>query len=624
MPPGCSPTSPTTACCKAISAVTGSPAGHTTDACNTLGAVAHEHSDRVVCNTVLPARAARAAGDDLALSPLVDSRLRGRGVEALWSHQAAAIDALRHGRSVAVATGTASGKSLCYQVPIVESIADGGRDTALLVFPTKALAQDQLRTFREWLVPDVVAATYDGDTPTDERTWIRNHANVILTNPEMLHMGILPAHARWATFLLRLRYVVVDELHTLRGVFGSHVAHVLRRLRRLCEYYGSDPTFCFTSATIGNPAELAARLCGLPVEAIDGDGSPQAERSFAVWQRPLIDAHAGTRASANVETAMVMSRFVADGHQTLAFTRSRKGAELVATHARGALARDGDAPTVAAYRAGYLATERRQLESQLASGELGGVVATSALELGIDVGSLDAVVLNGFPGTLASMRQQVGRAGRTRRRAAAVLIAGDDQLDQWYASHPSELLDRPAEAVVVNPDNPFVARAQIACAAHELPLTHSDDHYFGEALDDAVRDLVMDDELKPRGGAMYWAGREPPAARVGLRTGSSVECQLVDRQGRLVGTVDSSRAFHVAHPGAIYLHQGRQYRVRELDVEHHVAVLDPADDADEHTQTREQTDISIVDTEQSVPAGVGAAHLGAVTVLHDLVAYQRK
>jgi DEAD/DEAH box helicase domain-containing protein len=554
--------------------------------------------------------------------------LRARGIDALWSHQAEAVDALRSGRSIVVATGTASGKSLCYQLPIVDGAAAGSRDTTLLVFPTKALAQDQLRSFREWLVPDVVAATYDGDTPPDERAWVRSHANVVLTNPEMLHMGILPTHDRWATFLLRLRYVVVDELHTLRGVFGSHVAHVLRRLRRLCAHYGSSPTFCFTSATIGNPAALASRLCGLPVEAIDADGSPQAERKFAVWQRPLVDVHTGTRASANLETAMLLSRFVGEGHQTLAFTRSRKGAELVATHARGALASRVDersrTPAVAAYRAGYLASERRELESQLASGELGGVVATAALELGIDIGSLDAVVLNGFPGTLASMRQQVGRAGRTTRRAAAVLIAGDDQLDQWYARHPTELLDRPAEAVVVNPDNPFVARAQIACAAHELPLTHADERWFGEALDDAVRDLVLDDELKPRNGAMYWAGREPPAARVGLRTGSSVECQLVDADGRLVGTVDSARAFHVAHPGAIYLHQGRQYRVRDLDLDHFVAVLDPADDADEFTQTREETDISIIAAERSVPAGIGTAHLGSVTVLHDLVAYQRR
>ena len=600
-----------------------------TDACATLDELAHEHFDRVVSNTRLPARTGHSQSPDTPLSATVAARLRARGIDALWTHQAVAADALRAGRNIVVATGTASGKSLCYQIPIVESVVAGAHDTALLVFPTKALAQDQLRTLREWLVPDLVAATYDGDTGADERTWARAHANVLLTNPEMLHMGILPSHARWATFLMRLQYVVVDELHTLRGVFGSHVAHVLRRLRRLCAYYGSEPTFCFTSATIGNPAELASRLCGLPVAAIDDDGSPQAERRFAVWQRPLLDPHTGTRASANFETAMLLARFVDDGHQTLAFTRSRKGAELVAAQARGLLAESGAGhasapPAVAAYRAGYLATERRELEAQLTSGELGGVVATSALELGIDVGSLDAVVLNGFPGTLSSMRQQVGRAGRTTRRAAAVLVVGDDQLDQWYARHPSELLTRPAEAAVVNPDNPFVARAQISCAAHEMPLTHADAQFFGDALDDAVRDLVLDDLLKPRGERMYWAGRGPPAGRVGLRTGSSLEYQLVDTDGRLVGTVDAARIFHVAHPCAIYLHQGRQYRVESLDVDDHVAILEPADDADEHTQPREETDLTVIEVERSVPVGMGEAHLGAVSVLHHLVAYQRR
>jgi len=564
-----------------VSALTTPPVGARPDACDTLDELAYEHFDRVVANAVLPARAAQPATAALDLSPAVAARLRERGIDTLWSHQADAVDALRRGHNVVVATGTASGKSLCYQLPIAESVVAGGNDTALLVFPTKALAQDQLRSFRQWLLPDLVAATYDGDTPAGDRAWARTHANVVLTNPEMLHMGILPAHDRWATFLLRLRYVVIDELHTLRGVFGSHVAHVLRRLRRLCDHYGAAPTFCFTSATIGNPAELASRLCGLDVRAIDLDGSPQAERKFAVWQRPLIDAHTGTRASANVETAMLLARFVADGHQTLAFTRSRKGAELVAAQARRALgertARGSDrTPAIAAYRAGYLVTERRELEAQLTSGELGGVVATSALELGIDIGSLDAVVLNGFPGTLSSMRQQVGRAGRTTRRAAAVLVAGDDQLDQWYARHPTELLDRPAEAAVVNPDNPFVARAQLSCAAHELPLTTADGRYFGDVLDDTVRELVLDDLLKPRDGRMFWAGREPPAPRVGLRTGSSVEFQLVDVDGHLIGTVDSARAFHVAHPGAIYLHQGRQYRVGELDTDHHVATLESA------------------------------------------------
>ena len=355
----------------------------------------------------------------------------------------------------------------------------------------------------------------------------------------------MPSHARWATFLLRLRFVVVDELHVLRGVFGSHVGHVLRRLRRLCAHYGSDPTFCFTSATIGNPAELASELCGVPVTAIEDDGSPRGARSFAVWQRPLVDSHSGTRSSANAETAYVLARFVRAGHQSLAFTRSRKAAELVAAQTRAAVAATDDGgktPTVASYRAGYLPAERRELEADLSSGALGGIVATSALELGIDIGSLDAVVLNGFPGTLASMRQQTGRAGRTGDGSAAILVAGDDQLDQWYARHPEELLSRPAEAAVVNPSNPFVAKAQIGCAAHELPLRHDDERWFGPSLDDAVRELVVEGCLKPRDGRMYWAAREPPAPRVGLRNGSTAEVELLERDGRLVGTVDAARA----------------------------------------------------------------------------------
>jgi DEAD/DEAH box helicase domain-containing protein len=625
----CSPTSPTTASWRAINRPSLPTVGAPADACVTLDDLTRDHFDRVVSSARLPARRAQRGTPDAPLAPEVVASLQRRGIEGLWTHQARAIDALRARRNVVVATGTASGKSLCYQIPIVESVVAGEHDTALLIYPTKALAQDQVRAFHQWLVPEVVAATYDGDTGADERAWVRGHANVLLTNPEMLHMGILPSHARWATFLMRLRFVVVDELHTLRGVFGSHVAHVLRRLRRLCSYYGSDPVFCFTSATIGNPASLAAQLCGLPVETIDDDGSPQAERGFAVWQRPLLDAHAGSRTSANLETAMLLARFVDDGHQTLAFTRSRKGTELVAAQARGLLRdtraiSDRGVPAVAAYRGGYLASERRELEAQLAGGELSGVVATNALELGIDVGTLDAVVLNGFPGTLASMRQQIGRAGRTSRRAAAVLVAGDDQLDQWYARHPGELLSRPSEAAVVNPDNPFVARAQLSCAAHELPLTHDDECYFGDALDDAVRELVISDQLKPRGDRMYWAGHEPPAPKVGLRTGSSLEFQLVATDGRLVGTVDAARVFHVAHPGAVYLHQGRQYRVVTLDLDGHVAVLEAADDVDEYTQPREETDISVLSDERGDSVGLGAAHLGSVAVTHQLVAYQRR
>jgi DEAD/DEAH box helicase domain-containing protein len=561
--------------------------------------------------------------------PQVAARLEALGTGRLWSHQAQAVDLLRAGRSAVVATGTASGKTLCYQLPIVDAIVRGDPTTALLVYPTKALAQDQLRRFREWLVPDLIAATYDGDTPPDERARLRKQANVVLTNPEMLHIGILPFHERWATFLMRLRYVVIDELHALRGIFGGHVAHVLRRLRRLCEHYGSNPTFCFSSATIGNPGPLASALAGMPVEAVTDDGAPIGARGFACWQRPLIDPHSGTRSSANAETAALVARFVGSGHQTLAFSRSRKGAEVIAAQVRSVLEDEtrvsgATAPRVAAYRAGYLPAERRELEDALTSGALGGIVATSALELGIDVGGLDAIVVNGFPGTLASFRQQIGRAGRGDRGAATVLVAGDDQLDQWYAANPRALLERPAEAAIANPDNPFVLTAQVGCAAHELPIEPADERWFGPGLDEAVRELVLTDLLKPRDGRMYWAGRQPPAPAVGLRTGSGTEYELVDRSGETVGTVDGGRVFQVAHPGAVYVHQGRQYRVAVLETEHHRAILEPADDLDEYTRTREETDLTIVATEQTSGAGRGTAHLGAVEVTTRVTGYQRK
>jgi DEAD/DEAH box helicase domain-containing protein len=597
------------------------------DARDTLDVVAADpaRADRLVHCEVLPPRVARHASTAVPLHPEVGERLRARGVPELYTHQASAVDALRAGHHVVVATGTASGKSLCYQVPIVESVVEGTRDTALLLFPTKALAQDQLRALRSWLVPGLRAVTYDGDTGIDDRTWARRNANVVLTNPEMLHMGILPSHQRWGTFLTRLRYVVVDELHALRGIFGSHVAHVLRRLRRVCAHYGATPTFCFASATIGNPAELASALCGDDVREISDDGSPRAERALACWQRPLLDLHTGTRASANGETADLLARFVGAGHQTIAFTRSRRGAELVAQQARHVLERTGGrSDVVAAYRAGYLPEERRVLERSFTDGTLVGVAATSALELGIDIGGLDAVVLNGFPGTLASMWQQAGRAGRTGRRSVAVLVAGDDQLDQWYAQHPEELTARTPERAVVNPSNPFVLRAQVSCAAHELPLEPADERWFGAGLDDVVRELVHDDLLRPRAGRMHWTGREPPAPGVGLRTGTSAEVQLLDvADERTIGTVDDARVHSVAHPGAIYLHQGRQYRVARLDETQRAAFLEAHED-DELTQPRTEIDLAIVDVDRTDDRGPVHAHLGTVSVTTRVVAYQRK
>ncbi len=600
------------------------------DAVATLDAIAAapEFFERVVHRTTLPARAARTAPLHSPLHPEMEARLAGRGMDALYTHQAAAIDHLAAREHVVVATGTASGKSLCYQLPIVDAAVRGAPDTALLIFPTKALAQDQLRSLRGWLVPGLHAVTYDGDSPPDDRAWARKNATVLLTNPEMVHQGILPFHQRWSTFLMRLRYVVVDELHATRGIFGSHLANVLRRLRRVCAHYGSDPTFCFASATIGNPAELASTMLGAPVRLVDDDGSPQSERGFALWQRPLLDATTGARASANVETAELLSRFVAAAHPTLAFTRSRRGAELVAGHARRILGTRAPAAVdrIAAYRAGYLPEERRALEQQLTSGALLGVAATNALELGIDVGGLDAVVVNGFPGTLASLRQQAGRAGRSDRRAAAVLIAGDDQLDQWYAQHPNELFSRPAEAAVVNPQNPFVLEPHVACAAHELPLTQDDDAWFGPGLDDAVRALVQADRLKPRGGKMYWSGRRPPAPGIGLRSGTNAEFTLVasdDPEQPVIGTVDGARIYSVAHPGAIYLHQGRQWRVATLDVDAREARLVDADGEDEYTQAREDISIDIGRVDEQRPFGPATVHVGIVTVTNQVVAYQR-
>jgi DEAD/DEAH box helicase domain-containing protein len=573
----------------------------------------------------LPARPARHAETATPLPPVVRDQL---GVERLWSHQAEAIDHLRAGRSVAVATGTASGKSLCFQAPIAEAVATGLRPaTSLLLFPTKALAQDQLRAVTALDVPGLVAATYDGDCTQEERTWVRANANVVLTNPEMLHVGLLPHHARWATFLLRLRYVVVDELHTLRGVFGSHVAHLLRRLRRVCAHYGSSPTFVFTSATIGEPGRLASDLCGLPVEEVTDDGSPCGERTFVLWN-PAGDGSGGGRSTSSArDTAELMSGLVSGGHRTIAFCRSRKGTELVAADVKRRLRADL-ADSVRPYRGGYLTAERREIERKLFGGALRGVVATTALELGIDVGGLDACVLDGFPGTIASLWQQAGRAGRGTGSSLAALVAGDDQLDQWFMHHPDQLFSRPPEPAVINPANPHVLLPHLACAAYELPLTPRDDAWWPDLLDDGVRRLVLDDVLKlrppsrRRDTSAVWAGRGWPSHGVGLRNAGGDEFRIATADGTLVGTVDGGRAHRLVHPGAVYLHQGRSWSVVELDLDDHVAIVEPSDGGT-YTQPRTATEIAVLDTEQQRSVGAAELALGPVRVRSQVIGYRR-
>ena len=593
--------------------------------------VLERRAEGLVHLETLPARPAREA----ILDPRLPERVRSHLPDhALWSHQVEAIEAARDGRHVAVATGTASGKSLCFQIPIAEAVTEPIRTgTALVIGPTKALAQDQLRAFGALGVGGLVAATYDGDASPEQRTWARAHANVILTNPEMLHCGLLPHHDRWATFLHRLRYVVVDELHSFRGVFGSHLAHVLRRLRRLCTRYGSDPTFVFASATIGEPATLAEALCGSPVQAVTDDGSPRGERVVALWNPPLLDPATGARVSAHRVTATLLADLVGAGHRTIAFCRSRRGTEVVAAEARSRLPADL-VDAVRPYRGGYLASERREIEAELFGGRLRGVVATSALELGVDVGGLDACILDGFPGTIASLWQQAGRAGRSQQRSLAVLVAGDDALDQYLMAHPNEVFTRPPEPAVVNPSNPFVLDAHLACAAYETPLSAGDERWWGDDLDEGVRRLVHADRLRIRGAARLrglpddgpravWATRGYPSFGVGLRSGGGREVRIVTGDGSLVGTVDEGRAPEVVHPGAVYLHQGAAFAVTRLDLDDAAAWVEP-NDGRTATQARSAVQIRVLAEERSRPVGRVRLALGSVEVISQVTGYQRR
>lgn len=573
---------------------------------------------RLVHARVLPAAPGATAPLSAPLPAAVQEALPHA---ALWRHQARAIDLVRSGTSVVVATGTASGKSLCSQVPIVESVLEGG--TALTLYPTKALAQDQLRSFRRWAPDEVSMATYDGDCTPEERLWVRAHAQVLLTNPEMLHHSILTNHRRWAPFLRNLRHVVVDELHLLGGVFGTHVAHVLRRLRRLVAHYGgAEPTFVFTSATIGEPERLAADLCGVHVEAVTRDDAPVGERTVVLWN-PL-EAGADDGWSVNAEASLVAARLVDAGLRTLVFCRSRRGTEVVAEQLRRSV-NAARASKIRSYRAGYLPQERRAIEAELAGGELSAVVATNALELGVDIGGLDAVVLCGFPGTVASFWQQVGRCGRRRRPSLAVLVAGEDQLDQWMNRHPDELFRRPPERAVINLDNPYVVEPHLGCAADELPLRHSDHRYWPDQLDEGVRRLVAGDRAAVRrrrdGVVAAWTGRGSPAATIGLRSASRGVVRITTTRGEVIGTVDDARATTSVHSGAVYLHQGRSWQVVQLDLDDLVAVVEPHD-ASTYTQPRTSTSIRLGDAEARRSVGRALLHLGDAEVTTEITGYR--
>lgn len=565
---------------------------------------------RIVHVETIPARA--ALFDEVELDPSVREALAARGIERLYRHQAAALGSIRAGRHTVLAAGTSSGKSLAYQIPIAEAAVADKTATSLLLFPTKALSRDQFRALHDFGVPAMVPVVYDGDTDDETRAWARSHANVVLTNPDMLHIGILPGHGRWATFLRRLRFVVVDEVHVLRGVFGSHVGNVLRRLRRLARHYGSDPTFISCSATIGNPGELVSDLLGVEVAVVEQDASPTGTKHVVLWNPEVGDED--LRRSALAEATSVFTDLVARDRHTIAFTRSRKGTELMYRWARERLD-DGHAERIAPYRAGYLPEERREVERRLFDGELLGVTATNALELGIDVGSLDAAVVTGFPGTVASFRQQAGRAGRSTDESLAVLVAGQDALDQWFMHHPDALFARPSEAAVVNPRNPEVLAVHLGCAAYEIPLGPSETiDVFGAEVEGVAADLVREGSLRPRAGRLLWAGRRSPASSVDIRTAGGPPYTILDEDGTVIGTVDEARAFSQTHPGAVYLHQGESLVVESLNLGDRIARARRGE-VGYYTQPD-------VDTWVDVERVVDGGHVGGFAHLHGLVSVE--
>jgi DEAD/DEAH box helicase domain-containing protein len=583
----------------------------------------------------IPGRAGREVPWPQWVPSELVSALAARGIHAPWSHQALTARHARAGRNVIVSTAAASGKSLGYLVPALTSVLEG--DTVLYITPAKALAADQLAWIRGLGLPGVQAASLDGDATTAERAWARSHARYLLTTPDMLHCSLLPGHARWSGFFGRLRYVIVDECHEYRGVFGSHVGQVLRRLRRVVAHHAgsaepSRPVFMLASATVGTPGACARLLTGLDAEEVTEDGSPRGPLAFALWEPPLAGGRgqgdgsgARLRRSATAQAADLLARLVAENVQTLAFIRSRRGAEAIALAARRSLAAvdEPGMAKVAAYRSGYLAEDRRNLETALSEGRLLGLATTTALELGINITGLDAVLIAGWPGTWASLWQQAGRAGRSGQSAAAVLIARDDPLDTYLVRHPETLLRHPVEAPVLDPDNPYVLAPHLCAAAAELALTEKDLEIFGPQAAQVVEELTRSCRLRRRAAGWY-SIRRHAAASVGLRGADMAPVLVVEQgTGRLVGTVDEPSAPLLVHEGAVYLHQGDSYLVSTLDLADGAALVVPGDPG-YTTTARQVTQIEIRRELRQLAWGDAVLRFGDVRVTRQVAGFTRR
>ncbi len=575
----------------------------------------------------------------LWLHPSVQAALSAQGISRPFRHQTEAAEAAYRGTHVVVATGTGSGKSLAYLMPALSRITAGRGDrgqrgaTTLYLSPTKALAQDQYAALRSLELAGLRVSTHDGDSAKEQRDWTREHAEYILTNPDMLHRSMLPTHQRWASFFGNLEFVVIDECHHYRGVFGAHVAQIIRRLRRICQSYGANPTFVLASATAADPGAAAGRLTGLDVTEFTEfteDCSARGSLTLALWEPPLTgmlgENAAPVRRAASSEVADLLTDLVVEGLRTLAFVRSRQGSETVALTARRLLNEVSPelAARVAAYRGGYLPEERRALEAALRSGELLGLAATNALELGIDISGLEAVLIAGFPGTRAGMWQQLGRAGRRGTDAVGILVARDDPLDTYLVNHPEKLVGAPIESFVFDPHNPHVLGPHLCAAAAEIPLTEDGLAIFGPGARDAVDALTRAGMLRRRPRGWFWTNRSRACDLADIRSTGGPPVRLVeDGTGRVLGTVDHASSHAMVHEGAVYLHQGESYVVLDLDLDESVATL-VAHRPDYSTSAREITDIAVVHERTHRDWSAGRVSLGEVTVTHQVVAYLKK
>ena len=583
--------------------------------------------EQVVSVAHRAARASEEVEPPAELASDVGAALAAQGIERLYTHQRRAFDLLTgpEATNVVVATGTASGKSLCFLLPTLHAFAGDPQARAFYLYPTKALAQDQARKLHAFRLRSAAPAIYDGDTPQDQRRQVRQRARIVLSNPDMLHLGILPAHERWTEFLHHLRYVVLDEAHVYRGVFGSHVAQVMRRLRRLCAAYGSAPRFVLASATIANPQEFAERLVGLPFVPITEDGGPLAERTAVLWNPPLEDPDLGTRRSSLAEASYILSEAVLRGARAIGFAPSRKAAELIYMYTRRRLEERGAAADrILPYRAGYTPQQRRDIEHKLFAHELDAVVATQALELGIDVGSLDLALVTGFPGTVTSLLQRWGRAGR-KRHGWAVLVAGQDALDQFFMREPERLLGRPVEEAIIDLENPHILDAHLQAAAYEAPLTETDRQYFGESGLRRADRLAAVGRLRRQPAGLVWAQPHSPAAAVNLRSASEEPFLIVkELTGDILGTLERERVFRIAHPGAVYLHLGESYLVRRLDFDGHTVLVDDFAGA-HYTQPKTDKNVLIAGQAHSRPLTTDASlFFGTIEVTEQVIAFQKR